>query len=81
MRRLCTVVDSIDCEASVEGLVVGPVVTCWACGDDVCRGCSSVIAYPWKGQHRRMRFCFRCQDERRVGRGQPGPTVTQKEHA
>lgn len=70
MFRSCSVVDSIDCEASAEGLAVGPVVGCWACGDDVCRACSSIVRYRWKGQDRHMRFCYRCQDERGVGRGE-----------
>lgn len=70
MSRLCSVVDSIDCEAPAEDLALGPVVSCWACGDDVCRGCSSIVAYRWAGQLRRMRFCYRCQDERHVGRGE-----------
>jgi hypothetical protein len=69
VSRSCSVVDSIDCEAPVDAPGTGPVVTCWACGDDVCRACSSVVAYPWKGQIRRMRFCFNCQDSRGVGRG------------
>lgn len=69
MSRCCSVVDSIDCEASGNNLIRGPVVTCWACGDDVCRACSSIITYRWKGQHRHMRFCFNCQDTRGVGRG------------
>lgn len=70
MSRSCSIVDSIDCEAPVDGCVTGPVVTCWACGDDVCRACSSVVAYRWKGQIRRMRFCYCCQEERCVGRGE-----------
>lgn len=70
MSRICSVVDSIDCQASAEGLATGPVVTCWGCGDDVCRACSSVIPYRWRGQLRRMRFCFNCQDSRGVGRGE-----------
>jgi hypothetical protein len=67
VSRSCSVVDSIDCEDPQSG-GTGPIVSCWACGDDVCRGCSSVISYQWRGQLRRIRFCFRCQDERRVGR-------------
>jgi len=70
MSRTCAVVDSIDCEAPAEGLSTGPVVTCWACGDDTWRACSSVVAYRWKGQLRRMRFCFNCQDSRGVGRSE-----------
>lgn len=70
MSRTCSVVDSIDCEASSDGLAIAPVVTCWACGDDTCRPCSSIIAYRWRGQLRRMRFCYRCQEERHVGRGE-----------
>lgn len=66
----CSVVDSIDCEAHVDGPGTGPVVTCWACGDDVCRACSSIVSYRWRGQIRRMRFCFNCQDCRGVGRGE-----------
>jgi len=69
VSRICSVVDSIDCAAPAEGIVTGQVVTCWACGDDVCRACSSVVAYRWKGQFRRMRFCLTCQDTRGVGRG------------
>ena len=70
MSRICSVVDSIDCEASADGLATGPVVTCWACGDDTCRACSSIVSYRWQGQFRRMRFCFNCQDTRGVGRGE-----------
>jgi len=70
MSRSCAVVDSIDCEAPVDGLGTLSVVTCWACGDDVCRACSSVIAYRWRGQFRHMRFCLDCQDSRGVGRGE-----------
>lgn len=69
MSRSCSVVDSIDCVAPVDCPGTGPVVTCWACGDDVCRECSSIVSYRWRGQHRRMRFCFTCQDSRGVGRG------------
>ena len=61
MSRTCSVVDSIDCEASSD------VVTCWACGDDTCRACSSIVS---RGQLRRRRFCFNCQDTRGVGRGE-----------
>ena len=68
MSRTCSVVDSIDCEASSEAVTVGPVVTCWACGDNTCRACSSIVSYRWRGQLRRMRFCFNCQDTRGVGR-------------
>ena len=68
VRRSCSVVDSIDCEDPQNG-GTGPIVTCWACGDDVCRSCSSVVSYRWSGQLRRMRFCYRCQEERGVGRG------------
>jgi hypothetical protein len=67
--RTCSVVDSIDCAASSGGLATRPVVTCWACGDDVCRACSSIVSYSWRGQQRRMRFCLNCQDSRGVGRG------------
>lgn len=70
MSRNCSVVDSIDCEASGRNFARGPVVTCWACGDDVCLACSSIVSYRWKRQHRRMRFCFNCQDSRDVGRGE-----------
>ncbi len=70
MSRTCEVVDSIDCEASAEGLATGPVVICWACGGDTCRACSSIVSYRWRGQRRRMRFCFNCQDTRGVGRGE-----------
>jgi hypothetical protein len=70
VSRLCSIVDSVDCEAPIDGLVLSQVSSCWACGDDVCRGCSSVVSYRWKGQRRRMRFCYRCQDERHVGRGE-----------
>ena len=70
MSRTCSVVDSIDCEASAAGLAIGPVVTCWACGDDTCRACASIVEYRWRGQRRRMRFCFNCQDTRGVGRGE-----------
>jgi hypothetical protein len=69
---MCSVVDSIDCQASSEGFVMGSVVTCWACGDDTCLACSSVISYSWRGQRRRIRFCFNCQDQRAVGRGEKG---------
>ena len=72
MSRTCSVVDSIDCEASSEGLIVGRVVACWGCGDDTCMACSSVIAYPWRGQRRRIRLCFNCQDQRGVGRAEKG---------
>lgn len=68
--RSCSVVDSIDCEAPPEGLPLREVVTCWACGDDVCHACSSIIRYHWRGQRRRMRFCFSCQDSRGVGRAE-----------
>lgn len=70
VSRTCSVVDSIDCQASSEDLVTGAVVRCWACGDDTCLACSSVIAYPWRGQRRRIRFCFNCQDQRGVGRAE-----------
>lgn len=70
MSRACSVVDSIDCEASADGLATGPVITCWSCGDDTCRACSSIVAYRWRGQFRRMRFCFNCQETRGVGRGE-----------
>ena len=69
MSRTCEIHDSIDCEAPIDVPGAGPVVACWACGDDTCRGCSSIVSYRWRGQQRRMRFCFRCQDERGVGRG------------
>jgi hypothetical protein len=70
VSRNCSVVDSIDCEASSNNVARGPVVTCWACGDDVCLVCSSIVSYRWRGQRRRMRFCFSCQDTRGVGRGE-----------
>lgn len=74
--RCCEVVDSIDCEAAPGyGATASAIVACWGCGGDVCRECSSVIAYPWKGQRRRMRFCFNCQDQRKVGRACPAATV------
>lgn len=67
--RCCEVVDSIDCEAPPGyGEPASKIVSCWGCGRDVCRSCSSIITYPWKGQRRHMRFCFYCQDERKVGR-------------
>lgn len=75
MSRVCSVVDSIDCEASADGLALAPVVTCWACGDDTCRACSSIVSYRWCGQQRRMRFCFNCQDTRGVGRGENRKTA------
>lgn len=69
-ERCCAVVDSNDCEAAPNHYAAASaIVTCWACGDDVCRPCSSIVAYRWKGQLRRMRFCFSCQDTRGVGRG------------
>lgn len=66
--RSCSVVDSIDCEDPQNG-GTRTLVRCWACGDDTCRACSSVISYRWRGQRRRLRFCFNCQDSRHVGRG------------
>lgn len=67
--RSCKVVDSIDCEAAPgDNAPASKIVTCWGCGGDVCRACSSVIRYRWKGQHRLTRFCFDCQDERKIGR-------------
>ena len=66
--KSCAVVDSIDCQCP-QNAGLGPIVSCWGCGEDVCKACSSVIAYLWKGQRRHMRFCFRCREERRVGRG------------
>lgn len=70
MSWICSVVDSIDCEASADGLATGTVVICWACGDDTCRACSSIVSYHWRGQFRHMRFCFNCQDMRGVDRGE-----------
>lgn len=70
--RACSVVDSIDCQAPPgHGESSSNLVTCWGCGDDVCRSCSSVIPYRWKGQHRSVRMCFNCQDSRKVGRAAP----------
>jgi len=44
--RSCSVVDSIDCECPPSGLVGDlPPVTCYACGNDVCRNCSTLITY------------------------------------
>lgn len=37
--------------------------------DDVCRSCSSIVTWRWRGQSRRMRFCLTCQDTRGIGRG------------
>jgi hypothetical protein len=70
MSRLCSVVDSNDCQASAEGLITGPVIACWGCGDDTCRECSSIVMYRWQGQQRRIRFCFNCQDTREIGRAE-----------
>jgi hypothetical protein len=70
--RCCSVVDSIDCEAAPNyGAPASSLVTCWGCGDDVCRACSSIVPYRWAGQRRRVRLCFNCQDTRRVGRASP----------
>jgi hypothetical protein len=73
--RCCEIVDSIDCEAAsgYDDLLASKLVTCWGCGRDVCRGCSSVIRYVaprFMGGTRRRRFCFDCQDDRGVGRAE-----------
>jgi len=66
--RCCEIVDSIDCEAAPDhGEPASKIVQCWGCGRDVCRACSSVVPYRWKGQRRRIRFCFSFQDERQIG--------------
>jgi len=70
--RSCSVVDSIDCEAAPgQGAAASSIVTCWGCGDDVCRACSGIVAYRWKGQRRHVRLCLTCQEQRRVGRYAP----------
>lgn len=70
--RCCEIVDSIDCEAAPgHGEPASKVVACWGCGRDACRACSSVVSYRWKGQRRKMRFCYDCQDERKIGRAAP----------
>lgn len=73
MSRSSAIADSINCDAPYGAeLVSAAVVSCWACGEDVCRACSSVISYSWRRQRRRIRFCFNCQDQRGVGRGEKG---------
>jgi hypothetical protein len=71
-KRSCSVVDSNECRAALPENPASELVTCWGCGDDVCRSCSSVIEYPVlnRGARRstRVRMCFTCQDTRRVGR-------------
>lgn len=70
--RCCEIVDSIDCKAPPGyGALATEIVTCWGCGSDVCRTCSSIIRYAapsWLGGTRLRRFCVGCQDTRRVGR-------------
>jgi hypothetical protein len=64
-RRSCAVVDNRDCECPANGMDGDPPpVTCYACGDDVCKSCSTLITY----RKRRCRICFTCQDTRRIGR-------------
>ena len=66
--RSCSVVDSIDCECPPNGMIGDPPpVTCYACGDDVCKNCSTLITY----HKRRCRVCFNCQDTRKIGRTTP----------
>lgn len=70
----CSVVDSNDCECP-PGSTVGPrPATCYACGLDVCRQCSTVILYAYA--KRRCRICFNCQDMRKIGRAAPAPNAT-----
>jgi hypothetical protein len=85
--RCCEIVDSIDCRAAPDhGEPASEIVTCWGCGRDVCRACSSVIMYRslvarGARQHRRTRFCFDCQDERKIGRSANSYGRTAKEIA
>ena len=68
LPRSCSVVDSIDCECPPNGMIGDPPpVICYACGDDVCRNCSTLITY----HKRRCRVCFNCQDTRKIGRSSP----------
>ena len=70
----CSVVDSNDCECP-PGSTVGPrPATCYACGLDVCRQCSTVILYAYA--KRRCRICFNCQDMHKIGRAAPAPSTT-----
>jgi hypothetical protein len=77
--RSCSVVDSISCEAAPgQGAEARSLVTCWGCGDDVCRACSAIVPYRWKGQRRRVRLCLNCQEQRRVGRYAPEAIVERR---
>jgi len=73
----CAVVDSSDCECPPGGIGPHPrprLVTCYACGLDVCRQCSTVIYYAYA--KRRCRICFNCQDMRKIGRAALAPNTT-----
>lgn len=69
--QCCEVVDA-DCKAPPGyGNRAAELLSCWGCGGDVCGPCSSVIVYKaprWMGGTRRRRFCFNCQDSRKIGR-------------
>lgn len=68
MRGYCSVVDSIDCECPPQGMVGDPLpVTCFSCGNDVCKECSSLIPY----RKHQCRICFDCQEYRKIGRSAP----------
>ncbi len=63
--RVCSVVEG-DCKCPpYGGQSVGVLRECYACGDDTCTACSTIITY----NKRRARVCFTCQDMRKVGRG------------
>lgn len=67
--RCCEIVDSNDCEAAPGyDAPASKIVSCWSCGQDVCRRCSAVIKYTAIDGTRMRRFCFECQDAACVGR-------------
>lgn len=40
-----------------------PVVKCYKCGQDVCKGCSTLREYQTLGAYRKVRICDDCSEE------------------